>query len=339
MSHRFQPRSTVGENLRVVARTIPWKLLFLIPILVLLAIPTYLYGARIGSYLLPSLTKAIYNAGAPPPAASPTPLPTFPTQLPQVGSVLYTVQEGDSCDSILTYSMHMNDAGQVFSDVKPETVKALDAVLGQNCHALQPGMVLPLSAHYPLIALGGVIMKIDATSPQQVVPTPLIKVPNQPQPGPDCSGGCLLTVKIAPSVQVHLQVQTTLDLHIGSWVWAQAMLARKSIRNFDNYPYVDAATPLDGMSLRACDFQVGNIHDDNSLSCDQLAPNTISDDNGAWLFGVTGPGSLDHWHYNLNVPSGTRVLLWLSSVNGNLVFKKGNTSYIYNDTSHVYIKR
>ena len=56
--------------------------------------------------------------------------------------------------------MRMANAGQVFSDVNPNTVKALNSALGQDCHALQPGMVLPLSPQYPLIALGGVVQKL-----------------------------------------------------------------------------------------------------------------------------------------------------------------------------------
>lgn len=338
MARRYQPRSTPNENFRIVMRSIPWKLLFLLPLLALLAIPTYIYGARLGSHVLPTITNFFYNAGGSPPTPTPTPLPTFPTALPQVGSILYTVQGGDSCDSILTYQMHMNDAGQVFSDIKPQTVQALDALIGQDCHALQPGMVLPLAPHYPLIAFGGVVTKIESSTPQQVLPTPLINVPNQPELGADCSNGCSLTVKLAPDTQVHLIVQTTLTLHVGSWVWAQAMLARKSIANFDNYPYADPSASLNGMSLRACDVQVDNTHDDNSLSCNQLLPNTINDDGGSWLFGVTGSSSLDHWHYALNVPSGTRVLLWLSSINGDLKFKKGNPIYKFDDASHVYVK-
>src|SRR5206468_3242719 len=84
----------------------------------------------------------------------------------------------------------------------------------------------------------------------------------------------------------------------GSWVWTQAALARKNIKDFDSYPYADPFASLNGMSLRACDLQVDNTHDDNSLSCSQLLPNTIDDDGGAWLFGVTGPGSLDHWGFD-----------------------------------------
>jgi hypothetical protein len=261
------------------------------------------------------------------------------SKLPQPGSLLYTVQVGESCDEILAVHMGMVDAGQIFSDANPNTVKALSNVVGQNCDNLQPGMVLTLAPHYPLIAFGGLVLKIDATSPQQVLPTPLINVGEQQEVGVDCSSGCMLTVRIAANVQVHLLVQTTLTIHVGSWVWAQAMLAHKSVPGFDNYPYVDPTASLNGMSLRVCDFQVDNTHDDNSLSCSQLLPNTITDDGGAWLLGVTGPNALDHWGYSLHLPAGTQVLLWLSVDNsGNLRFHKGNPVYRYDDASHVYIK-
>ncbi len=337
MARRFRPQSTPGENVRIVARSIPWKLLILIPILVVLAIPAYLVAANAGRGVIPGVTKYFYSLSGPPSPAVPTPQPAFPTVLPQAGSLLYVVQGGDSCDSILTYQMHMANAGQVFSDVNPNTVKALNTALGQDCHALQPGMVLPLSPQYPLVAFGGVVQKIDATSPQQVLPTPLIKTSGQELPA-DCTGGCLLTVKVAPQVIVHLLVQTTLIIKVGSWVWTQAMLARKNVANFPNYPYVDSKASLNGMTLRACDFQSDDTHDDNSLSCDQLTPNSIDDDQGAWLLSVAGPAALDHWHYGISLPKGTRVLLWLSNDNGVLKFHKGNPLYRYDDGAHVYVK-
>jgi len=140
-------------------------------------------------------------------------------------------------------------------------------------------------------------------------------------------------------VQVHLFVQTLLPVKVGSWVWAQAQLARKNIKNFDTYPYADPTASLDGMSLRACDLQIDNTHDDNSLSCNQLLPNTINDDGGAWLFGVTGPSSLDHWHYPLHLPAGTKVLLWLTgNVNGDLKFNRGNPVFRYDDGTHLYVR-
>ncbi len=337
MARRFRPGSTPAENLRVISRALPWKLLLLLPLIIAVAIPTYLFGSRLGNQVLPSITSLFNTISASAPSPTATPPPAFPALLPRTGTILYTAQNGDSCDSILAFQMRMNDAGQVFSDVKPETVKALNATLGRNCHALQPGMTLPLSPHYPLIAFGGIVLKIESSTPQQVLPTPLINVPTQ-QLGPDCSGGCNLTVRLAPNVQIHLIVQTTLDLHPGAWIWAQAMLARKHIRGFDAYPYADPGASLNGMSLRACDFQVGSTHDDNSLSCDQLSPNTIDDDNGAWLLGVTGPSALDHWGYHLKLSSGTQVLLWLSAQNGDLKFHPGNPVYRYDDRSGHYVK-
>lgn len=288
---------------------------------------------------LPAVTNFFYNLTGSPPAATPTPLPPFPARLPQVGSLLYTVQAGDSCDEILAVQMRMSDAGTIFTDAKPNTIQALNATIGHDCHALQPGIVLTLLPQYPLVALGGQVLKVDATSPQRVLPTPVIDVSHQQQLGTDCSGGCLLIVRVAPGTQVHLSVQTTLPVKVGSWVWAQAQLARKSIKGFDMYPYADPLTSLDGMSLRACDLQVNNTHDDNSLACDQLMPNTIDDDRGAWLFGVTGASSLDHWKYPLHLAAGTRVLLWLTSnASGDLRFNHGNPMFRYDDTTHVYVR-
>ncbi len=337
MARRFRPGSRPAENLRIVLAIIPWKLLFLLPILVVVAIPTFLFGSRIGNQVLPSVTKIFYGASAPAPTVIPTPPPAFPPLLPLAGSLLYTTQTGDFCDFVLTFQMNMNDAGEVFSDVKPATVKALDKTVGLDCHALQPGMTMALSPQYPLVAFGGIVQKIASNATQQVVPTPLINVPQRPL-APDCSGGCDLTVRIAPQVQVHLLVQTTLVIYIGSWVWAQAMLARKRISGFDNYPYADPGASLNGMSLSACDFQVDNTHDDNSLSCDQLMPNTIDDDSGAWLFGVTGPSALDHWGYRLKLPQGMRVLIWLTSNNGSLQFHSGNPVYRYDNGTKRYVK-
>ncbi len=336
MSGRVHPRRT--PNLRDIIQAIPWRLLLLLPILLVVGIPAFLFGTRAGQRLLPALTNVFYNISGPPPPPTPTPLPRFPGALPQPGSLLYTVQAEDSCDEILSVQMHMVDAGQIFSDANPNTVKALDNAVGQDCHKLQPGMVITLSPHYPLVALGGVVLKVDATSPQQPLPTPLIPVTHQQQGGIDCSNGCLLTMRIAPGTQIRLLVQTSLPVRVGSWVWAQAMLARKQIAGFANYPYADPNASLNGMLLRACDLQVDDTHDANSLSCSQLLPNTIVDDGGAWLFGVTGASALDHWRYPLHLPAGTRVLLWLSTDNnGNLTFQKGNPLYRYDEAAQIYV--
>ncbi|HEU5230824.1 MAG TPA: hypothetical protein VFU49_23580 [Ktedonobacteraceae bacterium] len=340
MARRFHPRSTPAENLRFIIHSIPWKLLFLLPILIVIAVPTYFYGTRLGGNVIPSFTDFFDKLSAPAPPPTPTPLPVFPSGLPQAGSLLYTVQDGDSCDSILLFQMHMFNAGEIFSDVKPNTVQALNATFGHDCHQLQPGMTLPLSPHYPLVGLGGVVTKIEASTPQQVLPTPLIKIPPQQQLGVDCSGhgGCLLTLRIAPAVNIHLLVQTALPVRVGSWIWAQAMFPRKAIRGFDTYPYADPRASLNGATMRACDVQVDNTHDDDSLACSSLMPNTIDIDGGSWILGVTGPGGLDHWHYGVNVAPNTRVLLWLSDDNGNLRFQRGNPAYRYDETSHLYVK-
>ncbi len=338
MARQFRPKSTPKENLHIVARSIPWKLLVLIPVLLGLAVPAYIYASHVGSTVLPSVTAWFYKlSNAAPPQPSPTPLPPLPSVLPQIGSITYTVGTGDSCDSILSSRMHMYSAGEVFSDVKPETVRALNEAMGQDCHSLQPGMQLSLSPQYPLVAFGGELLKIDGATPQQVLPTPLVDVPHKEDYAPDCSNGCVLTVRIASGVQVHLSVETTLALHTGSWIWAQAMLIRKTVSGFDTYPYVDPAASLNNMSLRACDFQVNSTHDDSSISCSQLNPNTIKTDNGAWLLGVTGSSALDHWHYSLHAPSGTRVLLWLSDDNGSLKFHSGNPVYRYDDATQKYV--
>lgn len=339
MARRFHSRSTPAQNIRTILHAIPWRLLLLIPILLLFAIPAFYFGTHAGKNVLPALTNFIYKASGTPAPPAPTPHPSFPTTLPQVGSILYTVQAGDSCDEILAYQMHMADAGTIFSDAQPETIKALDASIGQDCHNLQPGMVLTLSPHYPLVAFGGLVLKVVPTSPPQVLPTPVIPIVTPQQSGIDCSNGCLLTVRLAPGTQIYLNVQTTLSVKVGSWVWAQAMLARKKVANFGTYPYADPAASLNGMTMSACDLQVDNTHDDNSLSCNQLTPNTINDDNGSWLFGVIGTNSLDHWAYPLHLPSGTQVMLWLSlDKNGNLYYQKGNPVYRYDAGSHLYVR-
>jgi hypothetical protein len=337
MTNPVYPRRTLPEKRPLAIPPLPWRLLLLMSYLLIIGIPAFLFGTRVGQRVLPTLTNYFYNSSGTPPL--PTPLPPFPTTLPQPGSLLYTAQPGDSCDEILSVQMHMTDAGQIFNDAHPNTVKALNSAIGQDCHALQPGMVIKLSPHYLLVALGGIVLKVEAPSPQLPLPTPLITVTNQQQLGFDCSNGCLLTIHIAPGTQIRLLVQTALPMRIGSWVWAQAMLARKQIAGFAHYPYADPNTSLHGMLLRACDLQVDNTHDDNSLSCSQLLPNTIVDDGGAWLLGVTGPGSLDHWHYPLHLPAGTRVLLWLSAdSHGDLKFQKGNPLYRYNEAAHIYMR-
>jgi hypothetical protein len=338
MARHFRPGSSPEENVRRIFRAFSWKFLILLPLLLLLAVPVFVYAAKAGGNVFPSITQFFYKLSAPQSSETPTPLPPFSSVPPQLGTVSYTIQGGDSCDEILSSRMHFSLAGQVFSDVKPETVKALNNALGQDCHKIQPGLSIPLSPQYPLVALGGVVLKISATNPQQVLPTPLIHVQNQTNYGPDCSGGCLLTVRVNPQVQVSLVVQTSLTIHEGSWVWTQAMLSRKAIPGFDDYPYADPQASVNGMTLRACDFQVDDTHDDHSLACDQLKPNTIYEDGGAWMIGVVGPGALDHWQYPIHLPVGTRVMFWLSLDHNDLKFHEGNAVYQYDDASHFYVK-
>lgn len=337
MAHRIHPRNTPSGMLQRAMR-FPWQLLVIIPLLGSLAVPTFLYMSRAGDKVIPAITQLFYKLSNPKSSVIATPQPLFSMTLPQVGPVLYTVQTGNSCDSILTFQMNMQAAGTVFSDANPNTVQALNTSLGQDCHTLQPGLVLPLLPQYPLIALGGVVLKIEPTTPQQVIPTPLIYVHDQEQQGPDCSNGCKLIVRINRQTQVSLTVSTSLSIHIGSWVWAKAMLKRKAVPGFDNYPYADPKASLNGMTLPVCDFQVDDTHDDNATSCQDLTPNTIQTDQGSWLLATIGPGALDHWHYPLpHLPVGTRVMIWLSLDNGNLTFQAGNPVYRYDDASHVYI--
>lgn len=339
MSRRITSRSTPKENIQTVLKLVPWKLLVAIPIVFILAVPIFSYSTHLGSRVFPSFTHYFYTVFGAAPSATPTPVPTYPTTLPQVGSLQYTVQDGDSCDSILTYQMNMASAGQTFSDANPVTVQALSASLGHDCHKLQPGIVLNLSPQYPLVALSGQIVKIDLLTTQQAVPTPLINVTPSTVAGVDCSGGCLLTVNIMPKVQVHVAVTTTVPVQNGSLIWMLAAMARQHVANFADYPYADPNASFNGMTLQACDIQV-NTHEDNSTTpCDALSPSTIGQDGGSWLFGVTGKGGLDHWNnYGQHLPEGTHVLLWLTDNNGVLTFQPGNPVYRYDETTHLYVK-
>lgn len=338
MSRRFQPRSTLADNFRLLGHILPWRLFLLIPFLLIFAIPAFFFGTGAGHRLLPNLSTFFYNLSGQP-TAVPTAMPPLAKILPQAGAILYTVQDFDSCDEILARQMRLSDAGQIFSDANPTTVQALDSTLGQNCSDLQPGQVMSLLPQYPLFALGGTVLKVEALSPAQPIPTPLIHVTRQQQPGLDCTNGCLLVVRVAQGTTVKLSVQTTIPVPVGAWVWAQAMLPRKNIPGFPNYPYADPAASLNNASLNVCDLQINDTYDTNGVTCDQLQPNTIKDDGGSWLFGVTGSGSLDHWKYALNLPPGTRVLLWLSADGtGHLHYNPGNPLYRYDETQHLYVK-
>ena len=339
MPRRFQPRTSPAENLRAFLHRLPWKFFLLVPALALVAVPAYYFGARAGQKVFPAMTGYFYSLSGPPSSPTPTPYPAFAAVLPQVGSLLYTVQQGDSCDEILTYQMRMADAGTVFAAADPVTIQALSAATGQNCNNLQPGLVVSLSPQYPLVALGGLVLSVTPTGPQQALPTPLINIASQQQTGVDCTSGCWLVVQVAQGVQIHLYVETALPVMKGSWVWAHAALARKHINGFSNYPYADPAASLNGMSMHACDLQVDNAYDNNGLTCDQLTPNNIDNDGGAWLFGVAGPSGLGHWGYPLRLPPNTQVLLWLTvNASGQLSYHKGNPVYRYNAATHLYVR-
>ena len=337
MSRRFHPRSTFTENLKLAGHRLPWRLFLLVPFLLLFAIPAFLFGTSAGHRLLPNLTQYFYNLSDTP-TVVPTAMPPLTQLLPQPGSITYTVREADSCDEILATQMRMSDAGQVFSDANPQTVQALNGLLGTNCGNLQPSTVVNLMPQYPLVALGGIILNVTALTPTLPIPTPLIRVKREQQVGVDCSNGCLLTMRISSGVEVKFSVQTAIPVPVGAWVWAQAMYPRKVIKGFDNYPYPDPSASLNGASMNVCDLQINDTHDDNSPSCDQLTPNTIDDDGGAWLYGVTGRGALDHWNYNLHLPPGVQVLLWLTvDSHGNLHYHQGDPVYRYDTTSHLYV--
>lgn len=338
MSRQVRPRSTLTENFKLVRQIVPWRLFLLLPFLLVFAIPAFLLGTGAGHHLLPNLTNFFYNMANPTAQVDPTPMPMYPQLLPQPGAVLYTVQSADSCDEILASQMRMSDAGQIFADSQPATVRALNAALGQNCARLQPGDQVALMPQYPLVSLGGLILKVSALSPARPIPTPLIPVQRQQQVGVDCSNGCLLTVRIGGTTQVKLSVETAVPVPVGAWIWAQAMYPRKAVAGFGTYPYADISGRLNGATLRVCDVQINATHDDNSSGCDQLTPNTIDDDGGAWLLGVTGAGNLDHWNYGLHLPSGTQVLLWLSfDSHGNLHYRHGDPLYRYDSSLHLYV--
>src|SRR5262245_24023590 len=139
MARHIHPRNTPRGMLRNATR-FPWQILIIVPLLVALALTTFFYMFRVGAKVLPSVTQLFYNLSDPGSSVISTPPPPFSSTLPQVGSVLYTVQPGDSCDSILAFQMNMRAAGEVFSNANPETVHALNSTLGQDCDALQPGL-------------------------------------------------------------------------------------------------------------------------------------------------------------------------------------------------------
>jgi hypothetical protein len=345
MARRFLPPDVLrGYGLlpkRLPFRPLTWKVMGVMFALLLIIVPTYITAERAGSKLVPELTSLFYAVSDPNGSLAPKSLPAFSPVLPQAGTISYTLEEGDSCDSVLAYQMRFVDASEVFSDQKPETVQALNATLGQNCHAIHPGMALTLSPQYPLIAFGGEVLRVGSLTSPQSMPTPLISLPHSEHIAPDCTQGCLLSVKIAPRVQVYLTVSTKADIFPGSWIWSRAALARKVVPKFADYPYADPAASLNGMALQACDFQVNGAppQTQTSPSCDDLTTKNITLDGGAWLFAVTGPSALNHWNYPLkNVPSGSRVLIWLSNDDSGLTFHPGDPAYRYDQASRGYVK-
>ena len=114
MSGRIHQRQKPAGNLRAIMHAIPWRFLLLAPFVLLIVVPVFQYGMHVGQHFLPAVTNFFYDISGPAPLPAPTPLPSFPTTLPQAGVVLYTVQADDSCDEILTMQMRMADAGQIF---------------------------------------------------------------------------------------------------------------------------------------------------------------------------------------------------------------------------------
>ncbi len=325
-------------------RGIPWKVLILVPVLVLVAIPTFVYGTHWGLNILSSATGFFYKASGPDAVATPTPLPSLSKTLPQSGQLAYKVQAGDNCVGVLNSQMNMADAGTIFSDSDPKAVKALNESLGNDCHALQPGMELHLSPQYPLIALGGIVQKIETKgaegSTKPILPTPVANLQRTPTPQLLCQDGCILTVELSTDTQVKVQVTSSVPVKKGSWVWVQGQMARQQISGFANYPYVKSS--LNDMTITACNFQADQTRDESVTACNKLSNNTIDDDGGTWLFSTIGSSSLDHWKYKLNKPKlseGTQVLIWLSQNDaGSLVFRSGNAVYRYDPASHLYVQ-
>jgi hypothetical protein len=333
-----------------------WKSLLIIVPLIVLLIPTYRYlvdgfnfAVNAGSNVFPALSNFFYVMGDPKKddTAETKPRPPFPypAVLPVAGTITYTVAEGDSCNSVLTYQMNMNQAGTIFSDSKPETVAILNKAIGQDCHKLQPGMKLRLAPQYPLVALGGVVKKVElAATPQEKAvptPTPLITIPkgatasdDEEEKKPDCAEGCKLTVQVGKQSQdtVTVFVYSSLTVEEGAWVWVQGQFVRQTVKNFPNYPYAQPGVTARNYLLQACYFQVDDQLDPDVRRCRSLEPNTIEDDGGSWLLAVGGAGGLNHWKYPVKVPDNTPVLLWLSSTDdGKLEYKPGNPIYRYED--------
>src|SRR5437588_10247266 len=92
MTRRFQQRSTPAENFGIILRSIPWRLLLLIPMLVLVAIPAFYYGTHAGQKAFPSLFSFFYDLTGPTSTATPKPQNRLIPTIPLVVSSLSTVQ-------------------------------------------------------------------------------------------------------------------------------------------------------------------------------------------------------------------------------------------------------
>src|SRR5260221_12735357 len=123
MARQNHRRSTPGENLRMLLHAIPWRLLIIIPILIIAAIPAFTIGVRLGGRVLPGVTNIFYILGGPAAGPPPTHLPPFARILPQPGSLIYTVQAGNSSDEVLAFKIRMSDEGKILSAANQKNVQ------------------------------------------------------------------------------------------------------------------------------------------------------------------------------------------------------------------------
>src|SRR4051794_28462527 len=120
MARRFLPSDILrGDGLLpkpLPLRPLTWKVIGVLFAVLIVVVPTYITAERAGSKLVPKLTSLFYKASDHNGSVAPASLPAFPLTLPRVGTIPYTVQEGESCDSILAYQMRFANANEVFSD-------------------------------------------------------------------------------------------------------------------------------------------------------------------------------------------------------------------------------
>src|SRR5690242_6639741 len=98
MSDRSPQRRRYRGGLWAKVLSRPLGLLILIPFVFLIVLPVFQYGLHVGQGIMPSVTNYFYTISGPTPSAVPTQPTSFPTLLPQIGVLPYTVQAGDSCD-------------------------------------------------------------------------------------------------------------------------------------------------------------------------------------------------------------------------------------------------